>query len=298
LIYQVSRGDLDMLEVSEAEAATLAEQAGTVDAGAVTRVMEVLSECEMRLRDAASKKILIEVAMLKAIEARHALSLDSVLQQLQALRGGEAVPPAPTASPAIPPSPTPKARTSATMAATAETTPVTAIRETPVAPVNANGGGDLTRLWNRLVESVGRASPFTRTYLLEAHPVSFKNNVFTIGFDPEFDDHLSLVDNARNHTLLQTKLGELGHAGAQIKFVKAERPADWVAAQPAEPEAASVAAAVSPTSAAVPSGASKPAPSAATPVKQTNFNKDDFKNDPLIKRALEIFKGQIVEVRN
>ena len=27
------------------------------------------------------------------------------------------------------------------------------------------------------------------------------------------------------------------------------------------------------------------------------FNKDDFKNDPLIQKALEIFKGQIVEVR-
>jgi hypothetical protein len=28
------------------------------------------------------------------------------------------------------------------------------------------------------------------------------------------------------------------------------------------------------------------------------FNKDDFKNDPLIQKALEIFKGQIVEVRS
>jgi len=27
------------------------------------------------------------------------------------------------------------------------------------------------------------------------------------------------------------------------------------------------------------------------------FNKDDFKNDPLIQKALEIFKGTIVEVR-
>ena len=27
------------------------------------------------------------------------------------------------------------------------------------------------------------------------------------------------------------------------------------------------------------------------------FSKEDFKNDPLIQRALEIFKGTIVEVR-
>src|SRR5207245_1990156 len=68
---------------------------------------------------------------------------------------------------------------------------------------------DLQSLWSRLVEAVGRASPFTRTYLLEAHPISFAKNLFTIGFDPEFEDHIGLVDNARNHTLLQTKLLEL-----------------------------------------------------------------------------------------
>ena len=42
----------------------------------------------MRLRDAASKKILVEVALLKAIEARNAVSLDAVLKQLNQLRGG------------------------------------------------------------------------------------------------------------------------------------------------------------------------------------------------------------------
>ena len=38
-----------------------------------------------------------------------------------------------------------------------------------------------------------------------------QKNLFTIGFDPEFEDHIGLVDNPRNHTLLQTKLAELGH---------------------------------------------------------------------------------------
>jgi hypothetical protein len=27
------------------------------------------------------------------------------------------------------------------------------------------------------------------------------------------------------------------------------------------------------------------------------FNQDEFKNDPLIQKALEVFKGRIVEVR-
>ena len=60
---------------------------------------------------------------------------------------------------------------------------------------------------------------------MDAQPVSFDEKLLTIGFDPEFEDHLGLVDNARNHTLLQTKLAELGHANAQIKFVKVEASA-------------------------------------------------------------------------
>src|SRR5881409_947287 len=44
LIYQVSRGDLTMLEVSEAEAAALAEQSKMAATEVMLRIMEVLSE--------------------------------------------------------------------------------------------------------------------------------------------------------------------------------------------------------------------------------------------------------------
>jgi hypothetical protein len=180
-------------------------------------------------------------------------------------------------------------------AATPETAAPAVIRETAPAP-QASGDTNLRDLWNQLVESVGRASPFVRSYLLEAHAVSFTKNLFTIGFDGEFEHHIGLVDNARNHTLLQTKLGELGHAGAQIKFIKAERPADWEApsAPVAEPAPAATSAPAAP---AQKSAAPSSAPPPAAKEKSKPFNKDDFKNDPLIQKALEIFKGQIVEIR-
>jgi DNA polymerase-3 subunit gamma/tau len=303
LIFQVSGGDLNMLEVSEAEAAALKAQSPMAGAEGLTRIMEVLAEAEMRIRDAASKKILVEVALLKAIEARSAVSIDSLLKQLQSLRDGKAgeatgigVPaaaastkPARTAAGAANPAPAQRAA----MAAPAAVREQTGSMSPPAPP------SDLTELWTRLLEAVGRASPFTRTYLLEAHPVSFLKSVFTIGFDPEFEDHLGLVDNARNHTLLQTKLQELGHANAQIKFIKAEAPAKGMSA-PAEPATPPAPAPVN----AAPlkaSSAAKPTAAPAAPVKEklaaVPFSKDDFKNDPLIQKALEIFKGQIVEVR-
>ncbi|HEX4647045.1 MAG TPA: DNA polymerase III subunit gamma/tau, partial [Verrucomicrobiae bacterium] len=167
-----------------------------------------------------------------------------------------------------------------------------ALAETASAP----GGSDLEELWRRLLEAVGRASPFARTYLMEAHPVSLAKNLFTIGFDPEFEDHIGLVDNARNHTLLQTKLAELGQPNAQVKFVKAGRPAGTIPRPASLPVTPAAPPATAPTATRQPASAAPPAPRekpASTP-----FNKDEFKNDPLIQKALEIFKAQIVEVRS
>jgi DNA polymerase-3 subunit gamma/tau len=295
LIFQVSNGDLKMLEVSEAEAAALKEQNPMAGAEGLTRIMEVLAEAEMRLRDAASKKILVEVALLKAIEARSAVSIDSLLKQLQNLRDGKADEAAGIPAPAAAASPRP----ARTVAAAATPAPAPRAHATATAALPAQSDAapssappeDLAELWVRLLEAVGRASPFTRTYLLEAHPVSFQKDVLTIGFDPEFEDHIGLVDNARNHTLLQTKLLELGRPNAQIKFIKAAAP-EKRAAAPAEPPPPATDAPPKPSAAAKPAAAPAKEKLASVP-----FNQDDFKNDPLIQKALEIFKGQIVEVR-
>jgi len=295
LIYRISGGDLKLLEVSEAEAASLAEQSRVVGIDALTRIMEVLTDAEARLRDAASKKISVEVALLRAIEARNAISLDAVLKQLQQLRGegGAGVPPAPVAVNV-------SSRTSSNIqaAVSAEKSPPTHVNsyeglraQQPAKEAMAREA--LVELWGKVLEAVGRASPFARSYLLEAHPVSLAGGVFTIGFDPEFEDHIGLVDNSKNHTLLQTKLHELGHPNVQVKFIKADAPADWAAqrVQLAQ-QATSTPGQDAQKRGAATSVAATKGKAAVVPVTH-----GDFKNDPLIKKALEIFKGQIVEVR-
>jgi DNA polymerase-3 subunit gamma/tau len=280
LIFQVSKGDLKLLEVSETEAASLKEQAALCDGETLTRLMEVLTDAEGRLRDAASKKIFIEVALLKAIEARKAISIDAVLKQLQQLRG-ESGGSATAARPAETPRSTPVATSNSKP--TPSPAPPSAAAAVPAnTQIITAGGTDLAPLWRGLLEAVGRASPFTRGYLVEAHPVSLEKNVFTIGFDPEFSDHIDLVNNQKTHAVLQTKLTELGHANTQIKFVKAEAPAGWLE---------SIATAPNPSPAPPSSAATAPTPIAATP------KKDKPQNVQLIRQALEIFKGRIVEVR-
>jgi hypothetical protein len=190
----------------------------------------------------------------------------------------------------------------------------------PIKPSTSPSGGsvpstssttlqaDIENLWSQLLEAVGRASPFLKTYLLESHPVGLNRNAFTIGFDPEFKDHLSLVDNPRNRTILETKLQELGLREASIRFVQAPAPANHPRRSAEQPSPSTNS---SSTVTAVPAGApTEPARSRlSTPLAGTleaspgnsaalPASKEDFKNDPLIRKALEIFKGAIVEVRS
>jgi hypothetical protein len=155
---------------------------------------------------------------------------------------------------------------------------------------------DLEGLWVRLLEEVGRASPFTRSYLLEAHPVSWDGRTFTVGFDPEFAEHLELVDNARNRTLLQSKLKELGGGDAQIRFVQADAPTGPQPTAHSEPSVSTAASAPPAKVASVKPRSNKPARTAGAPARPTD--PEEFKNDPLIRKALDVFKGQIVEVHN
>jgi len=301
LIYQISKGDLNLLEVSESEVSSLKEQSALAASDALMRILDTFAEAELNVRDAASKRIFLEVALLKAIEARNAIPIDSVLKQLNQLRGhgggpaqaASSVPPSASAAAA---QPAPRTVAPAPPKKHAEQLHESATPAPVLAPAPAPVSADLNALWANLVESVGRVSPFIRTYLLEAHPVSFERNLLVIGFDPEFADHLGLVDNSRNHTVLQTKLSELGHPNCQIKFVEHEAPEGT-------PRLAKVAPIEQPIAEQSAAAAQPPAPASpardASPKQKApvQFNKNDFKNDPLIQKALEIFKGQIVEVR-
>src|SRR5690606_2989779 len=122
---------------------------------------------------------------------------DAVLKQLNALRsGGEGATPSATPSPRQPapaaspaskapaalretPSPPPPAKTVAERAtprfeSKKSESPLTSAPTTlEASSTTAVASDDIEALWRQLVEAAGRASPFVKTYLLEAHPVSF-----------------------------------------------------------------------------------------------------------------------------
>lgn len=275
LVFIVSKGDASLLEITESEKDALAEQAKLTDAGALGRILEVLTDCEMRLRDAASKKILVEVSLLKAIQAAGAMSLDDVLDKLQELRGGSGA--APAKAPTKKTAPKSAAKPAKQVAA--------------VEPVNQSAvsspTGSIEALWPDLVRVAGEMQPFAAGYINEAHPVSLEGNLLTIGFAPEYIDQMELADNPKFNQTLQQSMGKLGHSDIEVEFVQAERPADW-GGTPALVEIEAPAG----------QGIAVPDESRKSKLQEGPLDMEEFKKDPLIQKALEVFKGQIVDVRS
>ena len=276
MIFQISKGDLSVLEVSEPERDALSAQSQLIDPAATTRVLEALTDCEIRLRNAASKRILVEVSLIKAIDSVRAMSLNDVLDKLQQLK---------EVSPANKISDDQKdsvilkikpvdIKTPPTgQKSSQETQQVTEEEKTEI-PVN----DDLRELWAKMMGSLG---VFSRAYFQEAFLNSYKDGIVSIGFPKEFAPQMELADTLDINRTLIDALSVSGREVRSIKYAVAERPKDWVPFV------------VGQTGSNLESNAD----STSTKIPEGPVDMNEFKNDPLIKKALDVFKGQIVDVR-
>ena len=329
LLFLVSGSEAGLLNVSEAEMGALTRQAKHIDADALTRVMEVLSVAEGRQREVASKRIFMEVTLLKVIQAREATSLDAVLKQLKAMRdqvpAGPAVavpaasamkvnsvapvvPPAPVVTPTVvaptvasppvnPPLPKPPAASVPSVAPVVNP-PAAAVSSLPTpsgpakspldsAPLLSESSQTIEAIWQVLMAQLPHSEGLLRAALQQSRAESWLRETLTIAHPPE-----AYLDTARNIGTLQTVLQTITGKRVTLRFVVSE------SLSVPEPVVPVLSPATSPRESARPSASEvKPTeakPKAGAPVL---LNKDEFLNDPLIRQALEVFKGRIMEVR-
>ena len=264
LVVTLGEEGIASLQLPDTELGLLKAQAKRTDSDAVLRIIDALAAAEGRLRYALSKRVFFEIALVKAVKARDMTGIDGVLKKLNELKAGGAV----TAVPATPQPSTERAR------------PAPAV-ETAVPTTSAA----LDEAWDYAVEHLGKVVPMAKSYLVGTRPLGLQGNVLVVGFDPEFADRKELADRPRNVEVLRAKLKEKLRVDVSLKFQATEpgtapTPRKASTSVPAKPATAGQSAATG--------------KAAAEPAKK---NIDDFKNDPLIKKALEIFKGTIVDVR-
>ncbi len=327
LVFQVTGGDLGLLEVSEAEGSELKEQAKLASGEAVGRVLEVLTLAEGRLRDAAARKIFLEVTLMKAMQARSAVSLDAVLKQLGQLRqeadgggspGAGRVGDVPSIAPAPSPSPVQARAPGRSPVSDPPPAPPPATSPPPApvkaaAPVALSSGSpssaDPAELWAQVVASAG---PMVRSALQSGVPVRWEKGVLTVGYPGALDGQRAMAESERTRKSVEAKLTELGCPGT-VKYIRLTETAEGGAAGVDTGNVGSASAgkasgspgtgagagrgAVAPAVGASGAGGSGAGAARAKSEKVVpmKISDEEFKNDPLIKEALELFKGRRVD---
>lgn len=87
MIAQVCTGSEERLDVSQAELADILGIAAQCSPELVRRILEFLVEEESRLRMALNKRIYLEVALVKVMDTVHSVQLSDVIGRLNELRG-------------------------------------------------------------------------------------------------------------------------------------------------------------------------------------------------------------------
>ena len=306
-------------ELSENAKTVTTSLKAKLSTGHLLRVMEILSEVEPTLKWATNKKLHLELAVIRAIQSLAEVGFEQVLDALEDLRqtpsnpGSKVKPAAPAVRDErstnteaksstlleVPPTieitkplkmpdpvkvesssaPTPVEEEVVERASLARPAPLTSkpevtdskIEGTPVkqevtevaaeiTPVPAAETPDLQQLWIDIVELVRERRPLIQDFFAQAVPVSLLYNELRLGFPTEQSIAMETLLRPNNRKFIEQLLTEkLG----QPTTIRGEIRDDLTPINfPPRPEKAAKA-------------------------------EDDFKNDPLIQKALEIFQAEI-----
>lgn len=279
-------------ELSEEQVAGLAEQASRVAMDRLLELIEQFAAAEGRMKWAPNKKMHIEIAVIRAIQTLHQATLTEVLDTLTAMRGGTpppvlqkpALPVAPVAAkPVAKPAPAaPKAveEKSVTLAARRQDAPAAAVKETPPAPTApaapapatapaapaALGPVDPSAIWPALIQEVRANRPKLRMWVETGALTAIEGDIAHITFPDDQTLSLQHCEERENRAYLETLLSTLAGRSLKAKF---EMRSDFTV-----------------TPVPVAKAIETKAEAARDPM-------EEFKNDALILKALEIFKAEI-----
>ena len=273
-------------DLSELGQTVIKELSKTVKSGQLLRLIEILSEAEPSLKWTANKKLHLEIGVIRAVQSLREVGIDRILEALESLPNQGSVS---DAAPSVRrvANETPRkasieeAETKASGQSEAGEAPyqghpeevVTNEEERLVRDASEDtdakavvgledadeaSGDNLNALWTKLVEAVRNRRPLIQSWIEMATPLAQKGSEVLIGFPATDQIAMESLLRSNNRKFVEEVLSELA---ASPRTLRAELREDLV-----RPE---------------------------TITKSEPSVLDQFKNDPLIQKALEIFKAEI-----
>jgi len=245
----------------------LEAQAAQIGAERLLELIDLFAAAEGRMKWAPNKAMHLEIATIKAIQALGQATLTDVIDALTALRGGSAPAPfAPTPAPAPRPSTIPRPSPSAQTPAPAPTPvapPPAPPSVTPAAPDIPVAELDPIGVWKAALSDLREGNRFLHSQLQGAAFRSLRDGVCRIALPASKTLEAEAIGRGARKQALEEALSK--RAGEPVR-IEIELAAESPETEPV-PEAPP-----------------------ADPVEH-------FKNDPLIRQALELFKAEIKSVQ-
>jgi len=246
---------------------SLAAQAGLVETDRLLELIDGFAEAEGRMKWAPNKKLHFEVALIKAIQTLNQVTLNEVIENLNALRDGK-----PPSTGNVSSSQT--SQTSSAKEKLKRSEVSNSVDKQPAKPTKSDqsdkhasstgnqlpsappSSGDHTELWEQVRNKIP-ARGFLRTLVDSLVAVGATGRTFILAYPPEEKSTIETLTSASNKKQLETFLKEISGRDWTVKFESRE---------------------------GLPSRKTNPPANAQT---------EEYKDNPLIQEALEMFKGEI-----
>ena len=233
---------------------SLSAHAELVTTERLLELVDQFAAAENRMKWVPNKKLHFEVAIIKAIQSLGQATLDEVIENLNALRAGK--PAAAVADTTRKESP---ARSSGTTHPGYQKSETPRVAESSArnSPAESRADVDAAMVWEQLAAKIPAQKAFLRNSAAAAHVLGIEGRNFQLGFAPDDKAMMDILGTQANRKFLETLLHEITGKDWSMKLIVSEGLA----------------------------------PRRAT--TQKHSRSEDFKDDPVIQEALEMFNAQI-----
>jgi DNA polymerase-3 subunit gamma/tau len=225
---------------------------------ATDRLLELIDQfaaAEGRMKWAPNKKLHFEVALIKAVLSLSQVTLNEVIENLSALRDGKAVAAGVDRGPE-------ESQGKAAVGARGYSNPVRVAESPPqYAASKPAVDADPAEIWKQVSAKIPAQKGFLRNSAAAAHVLGVEGRNLLLGFPPGEKSLMEILGTQANRKFIETLLHEITGKDLTVK----SSVDDTLPSKPAS----------------------------TRDVGTTTSSAADFKDDPLIQEALEMFKGEI-----
>jgi DNA polymerase-3 subunit gamma/tau len=233
---------------------SLADQSTIIETDRLLELIDQFAEAESRMKWAPNKKLYFEVALIKAIQTLSQVTLNEVIENLNALRDGKEVSRKPVA--AVADRGRPEIPEGKSTVGDRSHNKTAAKPAEPTKTVVANTDADPAKIWEQVCARIP-AQGFLRTLVDSLTVLGIEGRNFVVGYSPDEKSAIETLATTSNRRQLENLVKEISGRDLSVKLEAKE---------------------------GLPN---------KKPQEESTTRAQQFKDDPLIQEALEMFKGEI-----